>query len=93
MNERVFHGRIGTCGAAGALSDFSRRADGKDLTAALVGDGLGWARGIYRRSPDGASRDVYEARIKGLEQAAALKHLLGESIPSTWKITNGLLKR
>lgn len=54
---------------------FVRTFDEKDLTAELVVNGLGWARGIYRRAPDGASRDVYEVRIKGLEQAAALKHL------------------
>lgn len=52
---------------------FVLTADRKDLTAELAASGLGWARGIYRQSPDGASRNAYEARIVGLEQAAALK--------------------
>jgi competence ComEA-like helix-hairpin-helix protein len=57
-------------------------ASDKDLAAELVASGLGRAHGVYRQSPDGVRRNVYEARLQGLEQAAALNRI------GAWKLAD-----
>lgn len=52
---------------------FVTTADGEDLGERLVRLGLARAFGVYRETPDGQHRDVYEESLRDLELAASGK--------------------
>ncbi len=52
---------------------FVKTADGKDLATELVQRGLARAFGVYRSTPDGASRNEYIELLKDTELVAAQK--------------------
>ena len=58
-----------------------RLADGRDLAAVLVEEGLARAYGVYRATPGGETRDEYQEAMRDLElQAAKLgKGIWGET--------------
>ncbi len=49
---------------------FVKTADGEDLGELLVRKGLARAHGLYRETPDGQHRDVYEEKLRDLELIA-----------------------
>lgn len=54
---------------------FVETADGRDLATELISKGLARAFGVYRSTPDGASRQEYMERLKDAELVAARKGL------------------
>ena len=52
---------------------FITLADGRDLAAVLISEGLARAYGVYRASPQGRSRDDYREHLKDVELRAAAR--------------------
>ena len=54
---------------------FVETAEGNDLAAKLVEEGLARAFGVFRATPDGRSADAYRDQLKDLELSAAGKRI------------------
>ncbi|BCX47942.1 hypothetical protein HAHE_18500 [Haloferula helveola] len=61
---------------------FITTAEGKDLAAQLVTEGLARAYGVYRETPDGLSRDDWKEELADLEFQAANRRA------GIWKLTD-----
>ena len=61
---------------------FITLADGRDLAAILVSDGLARAFGVYRQSHDGKSREEYREGLRDVELLAARNNR------GIWALTN-----
>jgi endonuclease YncB( thermonuclease family) len=59
----------------GRVYSFVRTADGRDLGALLVENGLARVYGVGRETPDGIPRDEWKAQLSDLEVAAMLKNV------------------
>ena len=59
--------------AGGRIYGFVTTADGSNLAALLVQNGLARVQGVGRQTPDGTSREEYTQRLRDLEAAAMLK--------------------
>jgi competence protein ComEA len=63
---------------------FVKLADGRDLAAVLVEEGLARAFGVYRETPDGRTASEYREALRDLELQAA-KRSLGIWAKTNWE--------
>ncbi len=78
--ERPFSVSTAFAGAMGRtkkprIYGFVTTADGEDLAALLVGNGLARARGVQRMAPDGTPHDEVAAMLSDLEDQAKMARL------------------